>query len=56
MKSIMVPHTLHHGMLQVARLLGENISTCQEGCHGTANLENVSDKDENHLSSKDEGP
>jgi len=37
-------------------LLGESVSICSECCRTTASLEDVSDIDEKHQSSKDEGP
>jgi len=36
-------------------LLGESIMTCNEECRRPANLEDVLDIDEKHLSSTDEG-
>jgi len=36
-----------------ARILGESISSCDVGCRRTANLEDVSNIDEEYLSSKD---
>jgi len=41
---------------RIARLLGESVSTCSECCNRTASLQDVSDIDEKHLSSKDEAP